>query len=67
MRVDIRTTDDQFHSVHTALDKVRSTSKSVRVDKQALINLLLDYSELISLAEEDNCVVIRDLREVNYD
>lgn len=63
MRVDIRLTDDELHILHVALDKVRSTSKSVRVDKQALINLLLDYANLIELAEEDNTVIIRDLRE----
>lgn len=39
-------TQAQFESLHRAIDKTRSTSTTVRVDKQALINLLIDHSQL---------------------
>lgn len=44
-------TDEQFHSLHAAIDKARSTTKSVAVDKQALINLLLDHGRLLKVVE----------------
>ncbi len=39
-------TQEQFEELHRALDKVRSNSKTVRVPKDALRNLLIDHSEL---------------------
>ncbi|CAB5079563.1 hypothetical protein UFOVP143_29 [uncultured Caudovirales phage] len=42
----------QFEALHQALAKVRSTSSSVTVDKQALTNLLMDYSRLINVLEK---------------
>ena len=44
-----RCTQEQFEALHEALDKVRKNSKSVRVDKQALTNLLQDHSKALSL------------------
>jgi hypothetical protein len=43
---------EQLEALHAALDKVRSTSRSVTVDKAALTNLLLDYTRLINLLEK---------------
>lgn len=43
---------DQFESVHRALDKVRSTSTTVTVDRAALQALLIDHSKLIVMQEK---------------
>lgn len=43
---------EQFEGLHQALAKVRSTSTTVTVDKQALTALLMDYSRLINLLEK---------------
>jgi hypothetical protein len=45
-------TDDQFDGLHQALAKVRSTSKTVTLDKAAMIALLIDYSKLIDKLEK---------------
>jgi hypothetical protein len=45
-------TQAQFEGLHNAVDGVRSTSATVRVDKQALINLLMDHAELHRLLSE---------------
>ena len=46
MATKLKTTDEQFNGLHEALDKVRKTSKTVTVDKQALSNLLMDHSTI---------------------
>ena len=38
---------DQFNGIHRAVDKVRSTSKTVTVDEDALAKLLIDHSKLL--------------------
>lgn len=43
----LHTTADQFDTLHRAQAKARSTSKSVTVDRQALINVLMDHSALV--------------------
>lgn len=40
-------TPGQFDALHAALDKVRSTSRTVTVDKEALAALLRDYAALL--------------------
>jgi hypothetical protein len=40
------TTQEQFEGLHEATAKVRSTSKTVKVDKEALLNLLMDHSDM---------------------
>ena len=40
------TTQAQFEAVLEAVDKTRGTSKTVKVSKVALINLLMDHSEM---------------------
>lgn len=44
-------TDDQFHELHAALAKVRSTSKTVTVSKEGLTNLLIDHSKMYAALE----------------
>lgn len=39
---------EDFETLHEALAKVRSTSKTVTVSKEALSALLRDYSNLIN-------------------
>lgn len=50
--VDFKCSQEQFESIHEALDKTRSNSKSVKVDKQALTNLLIDHTHLVQHYEE---------------
>lgn len=50
-------TQAQFEALHDALDRVRSTSTTVRVDKQALINLLIDHGELHRLHADHPAVI----------
>ena len=38
---------DMFNGIHKAIDKVRSTSKIVTVDKDALAKLLIEHSKLL--------------------
>jgi hypothetical protein len=38
---------DQFNGIHKAIDKVRSTSKTVTVDTDALAKLLIEHSKLL--------------------
>lgn len=42
----LSTTLEQFDGLHAAHAKVRATSKTVTVDRQALINLLMDHAQL---------------------
>lgn len=42
-------TDAQFHAIHEALDKTRSTSETVKVSRAALAALLVDHSKLIDI------------------
>ena len=45
--IELVCTQEQFEGIHEELDKVRSNSKTVKVDKQALTNLLIDHSTLL--------------------
>lgn len=45
--VDLYTTLEQFEHLHERNDRTRSTSKTVTVDRQALINILMDHSSLV--------------------
>lgn len=42
-----------YHTLHTALERVRSTSKSVSVDKAALSALLRDHGKVITALHEE--------------
>lgn len=48
-RFSFTASQEQFEGLHKALDRVRSTSKSVTVDRQALANLLIDHAKLLAL------------------
>jgi hypothetical protein len=41
-------TMDQFNGIHKALDKVRATSRTVTVDRDALTRLLIDHGKLLT-------------------
>lgn len=43
---DITTTQEEFESLHDVLSKTQSTSKTCRVNKQALQHLLVDHSRM---------------------
>ncbi len=42
---------EQFESVHEAVDKARQSSESVKVPRAALAALLMDHSKLIERQE----------------
>ena len=56
LKVTIRTTLQDLHEIHEVVDKVRG--KWIEVDKQTLLNLLMDhsamYSRLIDKGEQIN-------------
>lgn len=39
-------TQDQFESIHSAVDGTRKGTEFVKVPRQALVNLLLDHTRL---------------------
>jgi len=41
------TTLDEFESLHKRQDRTRSTSKTVIVDRQALIHILMDHARML--------------------
>lgn len=54
------TTLRQFEELHLRHDRTRSTSKTVTVDRQALINLLMDHSRLVDALRKSGRVDIAD-------
>lgn len=48
-KVALLSSSAQFDGLHTALDKTRSTSRTVTVEKDALSALLRDYASLLEL------------------
>jgi len=45
--VQLHSTLAQFEDTYARLDKVRSTSKTVTVDKESLTAILMDHTQLI--------------------
>ena len=45
--ITLYTTMAEFEELHARYDRTRATSKSVTVDLEALIHLLMDHSRLI--------------------
>lgn len=43
----MKTTDEQFNHLYDVLDKARKNSNGVKVERDALANLLIDHSELL--------------------
>lgn len=54
------TTLRQFEDLHERHDRTRSTSKSVTVDRQALIHILMDHSNLVDALHRVGQVDIHD-------
>jgi hypothetical protein len=51
IHTELKCTQAAFEGIHADLDRVRSTSTTVKVDKAALAALLMDHAKLISIAE----------------
>jgi hypothetical protein len=49
-KITLATTGAQLAALITACDKVRKGTKSVTVDRQALMNLITDQSEIVNAA-----------------
>lgn len=47
----LRLTREQFDATHEALNKARSTTKVIGVDRAALTALLMDYSAMVERLE----------------
>lgn len=54
------TTLRQFEELHLRHDRTRSTGKTMTVDRQALINLLMDHSRLVDALRKSGRVDIAD-------
>lgn len=50
-RIKLHCSQEQFEDLHEDLDKVRSTSSSVKVSKDALRALLMDHAALLQRYE----------------
>ena len=47
-RISLNTTVDNFDDLYQVVDKARKNAKIVKVNRELLINLLMDHSLLIS-------------------
>ncbi|RWG09025.1 hypothetical protein [Mesorhizobium sp.] len=54
------TTMREFEWLHERHDRTRSTSRTVTVDREALIHLLMDHSRLVEALHQAGQVQIRD-------
>ena len=50
----------EFEGLHARYDRTRSTSKSVTVDSEALIHLLMDHSRLVEALRQVGHVEVVD-------
>ena len=48
MKLKLTCSQKQFDDLNVAIDKVKRTSTTVKVDKQALVNLLIDHCKLVA-------------------
>ena len=48
----VYTSDTDFDSLHQAVDKARKNAKEVKVTRQALMNMLMDHSNFISVIKQ---------------
>jgi len=46
---EFHTTQEQFEGLHKDLDKTRATSKTVKVSREALQNILMDHADYAGL------------------
>lgn len=54
------TTLSQFEQMHERHDRTRSTSKTVTVDRQGLINILMDHSRMLDALRRAGRVDVED-------
>lgn len=54
------TTMREFEGLHERHDRTRSTSRTLTVDREALIHLLMDHSRLVEALRQAGQVQIRD-------
>jgi hypothetical protein len=54
------TTLRQFEGLHDRHDRTRSTSKTVTVDRQALINVLMDHARMLEALRKSGRVDVED-------
>ena len=54
------TTMREFEGLHARHDRTRSTSKTVTVEREALIHLLMDHSRLVEALRQAGQVRIED-------
>jgi hypothetical protein len=53
-KLQLTATSDQFQALHAALDGTRRTTQSIKVDRTALTNLLLDHSRALGVIGKDH-------------
>ena len=58
--ITLYTTMAEFEELHARYDRTRSISKSVTVDREALIHLLMDHSRLIEALRQAGHVHLAD-------
>ena len=54
------TTMREFEGLHERNDRTRSTSRTVTVDREALIHLLMDHSRMVEALRQAGQIQIRD-------
>jgi hypothetical protein len=57
------TTMHEFEELHTRHDRTRSTSKTVTVERQALIHILMDHARMLEARRRVGRVDIREPSE----
>mgnify|MGYP003626421365 FL=1 len=45
--LDLYTTQEQFENLHTIIDGSRANARSIKMDYQSVINLLMDHSAML--------------------
>ncbi len=58
--VTLHTTMVEFEGLHARYDRTRTTSKTVIIDREALIHLLMDHSRLVELLRQVGEVRLED-------
>ncbi|MBN9362825.1 MULTISPECIES: hypothetical protein [unclassified Devosia] len=58
--ISLYTTMREFEGLHERHDRTRSTSKTVTVDRDALIHLLMDHSRMVEALRQAGQVQISD-------
>lgn len=59
-RLTLYTTMQEFEGLHARHDRTRSTSKTVTVERDALIHLLMDHARLVEALRQVGQVQIPD-------